>query len=506
MSRACLLCEHTAIDQWDLCRRIEDSRGASDGFPSFTTVKRELDEVYDVETTVTTLKKHIDEHMHGSAVGACLVRAQLYSDAYETGLGDISETSPYELAGALPDRPLTESELSVLASHPDIDGVHGEPLNCWYSGLPDELEDDIHALWIEVDDELVTLSFRIEGIQKTDEYTLSMEFAQTHEWVNREVTNRDDLVDAGMLYRDDYYHLPQQESIETVKPSFDGALEFADDRPLHPDDVRDLPSKEIVEWLRRFGVEFREDQFREEIEEYPSASELAEHWWETYSPTAAGYDEDFIWMAAMVLWERLETDIMNSEQLDRMMQEGYDKKDNGDVVQACRLWLDVWDNLQQRFTDGMTHIHDADQRVFSGMQSLYNWCQDLEMELGNAGRQDPVFYERRIEYCQEFCDQFPDTDRLIIQNMRRAEAVSLFKLGRLEEGEAAFAALTDDYPNYGWGYIKWGDMYREKFHGNNATMPVDTERAAQHYRDALSQDIETNAEKAARNRLTDLEA
>jgi hypothetical protein len=38
-------------------------------------------------------------------------------------------------------------------------------------------------------------------------------------------------------------------------------------------------------------------------------------------------------------------------------------------------------------------IEDA-EKVFSGMQSLYNWCQDFELELHNAGIYDQSFYQK----------------------------------------------------------------------------------------------------------------
>lgn len=70
--------------------------------------------------------------------------------------------------------------------------------------------------------------------------------------------------------------------------------------------------------------------------------------------------------------------------------------------------------------------------------------------------------------------------------MRRAVAVSLFELGRIEDGEAEFEALLDEYPDYGWACIRWGDMYRESYPGGHDALPSDDERAAQLYRTANS--------------------
>lgn len=65
----------------------------------------------------------------------------------------------------------------------------------------------------------------------------------------------------------------------------------------------------------------------------------------------------------------------------------------------------------------------------------------------------------RIEYCREFCFFFPDSDELIIINMKRGETESYFFLGKVEEGDKAFEALIEEFPDSVWGYIGWGDMY-----------------------------------------------
>lgn len=193
-------------------------------------------------------------------------------------------------------------------------------------------------------------------------------------------------------------------------------------------------------------------------------------------------------------------DSEHSEQLDNMMQRGYGLIEEGRVKDACTLWLQVWEHLKGRFTQDMKSIDDA-EGVFSGMQSLYNWCQDIEMELGNAGIEDMSFFEKRIRYCQEFCNLFPDTDSLIIQNMKWAEAESCFGLGMLEQGEKAFEALIEEFPDSVWGYIGWGDMYCS-FRLNDA-VPLDYEKAERIYRMAIDRNVEDKTEVL--NRLKELE-
>ena len=504
MARRSDLREHPAVDKWDLCERIEHDRGPEGGFPSFISIKRDLENEYDLETTVTTLKTYLNEDVDLTAVGARLLRAQLYGEVYDSPLEDVREDiSPVDLVTMLPDRPLTESEVRVLTAHPEVDAVHGESLGYWYPTMPDEFEDDLHALWIECGDTLVSLSFLVDGLSKRDTYEPSMDLDQSMGWDQKRVRQKDELVDSGMLVRDDYLHVPEQDSTQTPSSTVTASESFADGQLLHPDDLRELSTDEIIQWLRHFGIKIDQAQFQETVQQFHSAVTLAEHWRATYSVTVAGYDEDFPWMAAMILWERLAPDQPSSEQLDRMMQEGYDHKQDGQIAEACQLWLDVWEHLQERFTDDMATIRAADRTAFSGTQALYNWCQDLETALANAGRDDPEFHKRRIKYCREFCAEFPETKTLILGNMRRAVAESLIELGRISDGEAEFEALTNDHPEYSWGYVAWGDIYRGDT-GRYDHVPADHERAARLYRKALDKTRDGHALEAAQARLTEL--
>ena len=225
-------------------------------------------------------------------------------------------------------------------------------------------------------------------------------------------------------------------------------------------EIRSFPTEEIITKLGGFGINVTAESFPKEAENFFSACDLAENWWKTKQVTAEGFDQDFPWMAAIVLWERLSPHIISSEKLDDMMQEGYRLSGEGKEAEACNLWLDVWEHLKKRFTPEMKSIREA-ERVFSGLQSLSEWCQDLELELGNAGIEEPVFYEERIKFCREFCSLFPETSKMDLLNMKQAEAESYRALGLIERGEKAYQALVEEFPDSAWAYIDWGDMYKD---------------------------------------------
>lgn len=252
------------------------------------------------------------------------------------------------------------------------------------------------------------------------------------------------------------------------------------------DQVRMMTTSKIISTLRRFGVNFTEKQFLQDIQRAFSAEDIAKAWQKQYVITAYGLDEDFIWMACVVLWERLApADVLSTEQLDDMMQRGYDQLAAQDPAAACTQWLEVWERLKPRFSEDITAI-EAAESVFSGSQFLSNWCQDIEVELWNTGRSDPIFYEHRLRYCREFCALFPDSDPLIVLNMKRAEAETLVQLGHVAEGDACFQRLVNEFPDSIWGYIGWGDMYARDFPD---VVEPDYAKAEQIYRMALARNL-----------------
>ena len=247
-----------------------------------------------------------------------------------------------------------------------------------------------------------------------------------------------------------------------------------------------MSTQDIFGRLNAFGIPMDAERFIVDAPRFYSACDLADHWWQIFAITAQDLDEDFPWMACVILWKRLLPDIMNSERLDGMMQQGYAAMERNDAQRACTVWLDVWDHLTPRFTPPIRSVHDA-EKVFSGLQCLFNWCQDFEIELGNAGLDTPEFNEARIRYCTQFCELLPDSDASILLNMKQAIAESLFRLGRSEEADRAFEAITHEFPQEAFAYIGWGDIY----HWNpRKVWPVDYDKAERIYRLALENNVD----------------
>ncbi len=187
------------------------------------------------------------------------------------------------------------------------------------------------------------------------------------------------------------------------------------------------------------------------------------------------------------------------DELDVLMEKGVFHLQNNETAMACDAWLELWNSLKSRFKSEFRDVQEA-ETVFSGCELIYNWCQDLEIELRNAGTDSLDYYHKRIAYCREFCSIFPESDELLMHNMKKAISESHFALGNIIEGEKCFIKLIEQYPRNIWAYIGWGDMYlwpiKEEVNPNY-------EKAEQIYRMALG--INIGEEGYLIDRLNELE-
>lgn len=225
------------------------------------------------------------------------------------------------------------------------------------------------------------------------------------------------------------------------------------------EEVDEMSTDEIIFKLGEMGISFKHEEFSQDMKKFYSAEEISENWFRNYNVTAKGRDNDFPWLAALVLWERLApANHLAMEQMSNLYNRGFDYLDKRDPISACDTWLKVWEVIKDRSEPKFQTLDHLDEH-YKGSFFIRNFCQDLETELHNAGLRNPAYFEKRITYCREFCDIFPKESELIIHNMRRSIAESYGKLGDYKKMESEFNKLVQDFPDNPWGYIGWGDMY-----------------------------------------------
>ncbi len=263
------------------------------------------------------------------------------------------------------------------------------------------------------------------------------------------------------------------------------------------EEIRNFSTEKIFQKLFKFGIKTNQEEFLCEAKNCYSASHIAKSWEKKFTLTAQGFDLDFPWMAAIVLWERLVPDILSNEQIYDLIQEGYSLLDK-DNIGTCDIWLKIWSILKTRFKPEMRSIFKA-QSVLNSFDILYNWCQEFEIALGNAAKRNSSYHQKRITYCQEFCQFFPDSDPLIIENMMRAQGEAYFGLGMADEGEEIFQSIIKKNPQSAWGYIGWGDMYW--LYGSQDQIEIDYDKAEHIYQKALKNRVDEIGEVRERLKL-----
>lgn len=223
--------------------------------------------------------------------------------------------------------------------------------------------------------------------------------------------------------------------------------------------IEPMSTDEIFARLNRLGVTVTPEDFLDAAQRHESSERLADEWYARYTLRPEGrYDEDFVWMAAFVLWKRLIPDRICFEQINERMQEGYDLLRAHRTAEACDVWWQVWEWVKDKVTPERDTLEALDED-FRGTQAVFNWCQDFERELENAAIDDPRYHRLRVRYCQEFLEAFSDVQWLMRGNFLRAAAESYWRLGEIETAEAKFEALIEANPDWAWGYIGWSDMY-----------------------------------------------
>jgi tetratricopeptide (TPR) repeat protein len=252
--------------------------------------------------------------------------------------------------------------------------------------------------------------------------------------------------------------------------------------PLRSDAKR-LTDRELLDKLRSFGIELDRPALERLCDEVLSAEEIAKSLLDqrAFKSKRDELESDWIWISIAALWQRWFPDKPSFELLDDKMQAGYDQLASAGAVAACRAWLDAWADVLRIFDKtGAQTIGEFDER-FRGSQSLFNWLQDFEAELWNAGLEDRQFLTVRIAVCEEGLRRFRADEDLMTENRRRAMAESYFELGAAEEAEALYRGWLKLDPRWGWGWIGWSDCYQF-----TRTESRDLNRAEQLLREGLA--------------------
>jgi tetratricopeptide (TPR) repeat protein len=233
----------------------------------------------------------------------------------------------------------------------------------------------------------------------------------------------------------------------------------ANNRPLRSS-AGDLSDAELLDKLRGFGLDLDRHSLEKLCASALSAEEVARPLIASrgFRSASEHIQGDWIWICVVSLWQRWWPDRVCLELVDDKVQAGYGEFEH-DQNACAAAWLDAWsDVLRLCDATGIRSIEAFDER-FPMTQSLYNWSQDLEDVLWNAGLSDREMLRARIAVCAEALRRFPAEDQQMTENRRRALAESYFELGETGKAEELFESWLADDPRWGFGWIGWAGCY-----------------------------------------------
>lgn len=218
----------------------------------------------------------------------------------------------------------------------------------------------------------------------------------------------------------------------------------------------------LLAGLRKYGIDTGRDELAAECRRHVSAEALTLDL-DQSGRIRGGADRwatDSVWAILLELWLRWFPEIPVFERLDDQIALGYRSREEGQEAACCEVWLRAWAESQKLFEKtGSVTVEDFDKK-FRGTQSLYNWMQDLESVLWEAGLTDPAVYEQRIRVCEDILRMLPPKDQITIENTRRSLTETHFELGRVEHAEAMFRQWLEADPQWGWGWVAWAECYQ----------------------------------------------
>ncbi|AFY83540.1 hypothetical protein [Oscillatoria acuminata] len=253
---------------------------------------------------------------------------------------------------------------------------------------------------------------------------------------------------------------------------------------LSLEDVKTYNTEQILQKLNELGITLTKEEFLQQIQSCYGVSELKQKWKSLYEISAQGRDKDFVSLGALVLWERLAPNYFSSDQLYVAIEEGLDDLEAGERRKICELWLECWEKLKERFIPMGLSFADLDKKLDGCLYRVSEWLLEIPTELDKLGKEDPIYFQKEIDYCRDFLGTFPDADDRAIIQLTMLEAMTLFSLEKVEEGDNCFENLVKRYPGKDFLYITWGGL-----HWKTDFCPpsrVDLDKAEQIYRMGLT--------------------
>ncbi len=127
--------------------------------------------------------------------------------------------------------------------------------------------------------------------------------------------------------------------------------------------------------------------------------------------------------------------------------------------QSLNDWLKAWAMVKNKIPPHISTFDQLDQLLGLRDHLFADFVHNLDMELHNERLSNPEMITKRIELAQWVYTRFPEENEWTRCNFRGFEAEAVWDLGEKDKADQLFQKLTENYPNFPWGYIWWADQY-----------------------------------------------
>ncbi|KWX85008.1 hypothetical protein AMQ83_27390 [Paenibacillus riograndensis] len=158
----------------------------------------------------------------------------------------------------------------------------------------------------------------------------------------------------------------------------------------------------------------------------------------------------------------------NMQRLGAMLKE-YLYESSGEQIleQFWGIWTAIRDHIIIPFnyrsfaqiSERFDFPYEMDAVFFGTEAKMVRECQE---------RQDPEAWERLIRLYREMMEYLTDMYEENRLNLRRSYAEAHFYKGETGTADALFKQLTEEHPEWVWGYVGWGDLYNPQFDSSEA--------------------------------------
>lgn len=243
------------------------------------------------------------------------------------------------------------------------------------------------------------------------------------------------------------------------------ASDFANRFRWRDEGLEETPTEEIVTTLAGLGIQTDDARFREQALAHKTVDELAFAWLD--QSTAAGFWEDYPWLAAKALWSRWTPDLFSIELfIERNLpQEAFRGQSLETSQEAQRHWqmaravIDLVSPVVERPRPDLWE----ELKEHSGIDIAW-WLTDLPLDLAGLGMVDEAI---------ELCSRMARVDEATSFLGDRAEILA--EAGRREEALRQVEANLAQFPDDVWVRMRAGHVYE---HFGNLTMAETVYRQA----------------------------